>query len=84
MATCALCYDFERTLVMVVSEKIFTAPKNARYLHHEIQNEIIHICGDQILEVLLKRINDSCYFSVLANETTDISGIKQMNICMRY
>ena len=70
---------------MVVSEKIFTrtAPKNARYLHYEIQNEIIHICGDQILEVLLKKINDSCYFSVLADETTDISGIEQMNICMR-
>ena len=69
---------------VAVSEKILTAPKNARYLHYEIQNEIIHICGDQIINVLLKQINDSEYFSVLADETTDISGIEQLNICIRY
>ena len=69
---------------VAVSEKILTAPKNARYLHYEIQNEIIHILGDQIINVLLKRINDSEYFSVLADETTDISGIEQLNICICY
>ena len=69
---------------VAVSEKILTAPKDARYLHYEIQSEIIHICGNQIINVLLRRIIDSEYFSVLADETTDISGIEQLNICMRY
>jgi len=38
-----------------------------------IQNVIINSCGDLILKILVKEINDSVYFSVLADETTNVS-----------
>lgn len=56
---------------------------NALYTSWNIQNEIIEISNDLILENLVKNINSSMYFSVLVDETTDISCIEQMTLCVR-
>jgi hypothetical protein len=32
----------------------------------------------------VKEVNESHYFSVLADETTDISVVEQLTICVRY
>ena len=63
---------------------IVTAPKNARYLHPEIQNELIDICGDEIMKKIVAEIKECKYFAVLADETTDVSGKEQLNVCIRY
>jgi hypothetical protein len=36
-----------------IVKKIITGPKNARYLQHSIQNEIIHIMASMILKKYL-------------------------------
>lgn len=61
-----------------------SAPRNALYTSPRIQNELISICGEIIENVLAKRINAAKCFSVLVDETTDISGIEQMSLCVRY
>ncbi|XP_055308167.1 uncharacterized protein LOC129572247, partial [Sitodiplosis mosellana] len=55
-----------------------------RYTSPKVQNEIIQIAGNIILDKIVAKINKSKYFSVLADETTDISGVEQFSICARY
>ncbi|XP_060855231.1 zinc finger MYM-type protein 1-like [Metopolophium dirhodum] len=55
-----------------------------KYLSPRIQNEIIAICGDVLLKKIVEKINASKCFSVLADETTDISVTEQLTICVRY
>jgi len=55
-----------------------------KYIGSKIQNEIIIACGDIIQKKIVKKINDSQCFSVLADETTDISTNEQLTLCVRY
>ncbi|XP_030749711.1 zinc finger MYM-type protein 1-like [Sitophilus oryzae] len=57
---------------------------NAMYISPIIQNNIIQICGKMIQEQIVSRINKSKYFSILMDETTDISRIEQLSLCVRY
>ncbi|XP_050064715.1 zinc finger MYM-type protein 1-like [Aphis gossypii] len=55
-----------------------------KYTSSKIQNEIISSCGDLILKKIVKEVNMAACFSVLADETTDISVKEQLSICVRY
>lgn len=68
----------------VLSQHLETAPGNAKYLSPIIQNEMISCCGDEIRDCIVRRIQKSKYFSVLADETADISGTEQLSICIHY
>jgi hypothetical protein len=58
--------------------------KHALYVSWKIQNEILIVCNNLILKQLVKDINKSKAFTVLADETTDISNKDQLTICVRY
>lgn len=49
-----------------------------------IQNELIEICGDIILSKIIMKVHKAQNFSILADGTTDISGIEQFALCVRY
>lgn len=55
-----------------------------RYISPQIQNELIEICGYIIVKQIVANVNRSGCFSMLADETTDISGIEQFSLCVRY
>jgi len=61
-----------------------TCSSNAMYTSPLIQNEIINIFGELIQSDIIKKNSKSNYFSVLADETTDIAQIEQFSICIRY
>ncbi|XP_025405672.1 zinc finger MYM-type protein 1-like, partial [Sipha flava] len=61
-----------------------TCSKNASYTSPMIANEIISTCGDIILKKIVNKINEAKCFSILADETSDISGIEQFSLCARY
>lgn len=58
--------------------------RNASYVSPEIQNEIIQICGDLIQKHIVTSINKAECFSILGDETLDISGKEQFSFCVRY
>ena len=58
--------------------------KNAKYTSKTIQNELTIICGDLIRNKILERVRQACYFSVLADEATDISNDEQLSISIHY
>ncbi|XP_050057528.1 52 kDa repressor of the inhibitor of the protein kinase-like isoform X2 [Aphis gossypii] len=55
-----------------------------KYTSSNIQNQIISSCGDLILEKIVKEINTSECFSILADETTDVSLKEQLTLCVRF
>lgn len=60
------------------------APKNASYISLFIQNELINIIGKEIQKNIVKEVNEAGFFSILADETTDISGKEQLTLCVRF
>lgn len=58
--------------------------KNAQYTSPKIQNEILNICGVLIREKLVDNVKAASAFSILADESADISGKEQLAIGLRY
>ncbi|KAL7287151.1 hypothetical protein TKK_0018585 [Trichogramma kaykai] len=61
-----------------LKKHVKNAPLNAMYMSPTIQNEIIDICGTIINKQIVSAINETKVFSILADETADISGYEQM------
>ncbi len=57
--------------------------KGNKYLSPDIINEIIEIMAHTTLRSLLADINSSPWFSLMADETRDISNREQLVICLR-
>lgn len=55
-----------------------------KYITPQIQNGIISSCGNLILQTIVKKVNNFQCFSVLADETTDISVTEQLSLCVRF
>ena len=60
------------------------SPRNARYLSSGIQNELIQICGETIRESIVHDCQLAHFFTILADETTDVSTTEQLSICVRF
>lgn len=56
----------------------------SKYISPSIQNEIINCCGNEILNCIVNKIKACKYYSVIFDETTDISKISQMSLVVRY
>jgi len=60
------------------------ASRNALYISHDAQSDIISCIGQIILKTIVKEVKEVGYFSVLADETTDIAGQEQLTLVVRY
>ena len=60
-----------------------SCPKNAKYTSHRIQNEL-NLCGNQIRNKIIASVKNAGVFTVLADETADVSCTEQVAICIRY
>lgn len=69
---------------VVLKEHLENCPKNAVYVSPRVQNEMIDICGNIIREKIVEEIKESPYFTVLFDETSDVAGIEQASLCIRY
>jgi len=61
-----------------------TAPKNCTMISPQIQNEVIEAIGSVIEKKIVERIKSSKFYSILCDETTDLSTEEQMTVCIRY
>ena len=76
--------DFRTHTDPVLREHLDNCSRNAQYLSPQIQNELIEVCGEEIRKSLVNDCQRAQYFSVLADETTDISTKEQLSICVRF
>jgi hypothetical protein len=69
---------------MTLKNILESSRKNAQYTSSRFQNEVIEVCNILILQKQVSKINDATCFSILADETTDITSIEQLSLCVRY
>ena len=55
-----------------------------KYTHHDYQDELLEIMGNQVLRRKLYNINNSKMFSLMSDEYTDISNKQQLSLCTRW
>ncbi|XP_077306272.1 52 kDa repressor of the inhibitor of the protein kinase-like [Lithobates pipiens] len=68
----------------VLEKHLLTASSRATYISKSTQNDIIGCCGDEISNIIVARIKEACYFSIIFDETTDISHTEQLTLNFRY
>lgn len=68
----------------VVSEKLELGPRNAHYTSPKIQNDIIHILANKVRQQIQTCVQQAGYYSILADETKDMSKQEQLSIVIRY
>ena len=58
--------------------------KREKLLHRDTQNEIIRLMAFIILRDIAKNVNNSTFYSIMADEVTDCSNKKQFIIHFRW
>ncbi|KAG8229080.1 hypothetical protein J437_LFUL010143 [Ladona fulva] len=68
----------------ILKEHIENGRKNATYMSPQIQNEIISLCGEVIKDNITTDVKKAYAYSILADESSDISGKEQLSIGVRF
>lgn len=55
-----------------------------KYLHHDIQNEMISLMANAVKQEIIAEISRAPFFSIILDTTQDISKKDQLSICIRY
>ena len=61
-----------------------TAVENAHCTSHRTQNDLINLSAQALREDIIKAANNAIGFSVIADETADISGTEQLSLGLRF
>ncbi|CAF3302063.1 unnamed protein product [Rotaria sp. Silwood2] len=68
----------------VLANHLCTTIKTATYISKTTQNELIEICGDLVREKIITEVKHATFFTVIGDETMDVSNIEQFTFCLRY
>ena len=55
-----------------------------KYTSHDIQNECLKIMSSHILRKLSRDIQERGWFTIMADECTDVANKEQFTICIRW
>ena len=61
-----------------------TRQNTYKWFSHDIMNEILEMTSHAVLRDLVKEVQVAKYFSIICDETTDVSTTEQLSICVRY
>ena len=51
--------------------------------NHDAQNELLNLVGTEVLRIKLEVIRDRRFYSIIADEGTNISNFEQLSFCVR-
>ena len=66
-----------------INEVLQKGPKNCQLTHHEIQKDIVNAIARETSKAIIKDF-DNWFFSILVDESCDISVKEQMALVLRY
>ena len=61
-----------------IDQHFHASPRNALYTSPDIQNALLNVMGNIICSEIASAVKQSAYFSILADETKDLSKQEQM------
>lgn len=67
-----------------VRKRLETGPRNAKYLHHDIQNEFLSLMAANIKNEIAQEVSKAKYFALIVDESKDISKTEQLSFVLRY
>lgn len=67
-----------------VDRKLATNPSNAKYTHHDIQNEIFAVMAEIIRKKISDEVRDAECFAVLVDESKDTSKKEQISVIVQF
>ncbi|XP_076315943.1 zinc finger MYM-type protein 1-like [Tachypleus tridentatus] len=67
-----------------IAKKKLSGPGNAKYTHHDIQNELLDIIAGMIRKDISKEVMEAEHFALMVNETKDVSKQEQLSNVVRY
>ena len=68
----------------VLANHLKNAPRNALYTSKTIQNSLIEVVRQHILRDILSEVNKAKYYTIIADEVTDLSNKEQLSLALRY
>ena len=68
----------------VLRHHLQSAPRNAMYTSKTIQNELINIIGSMIQSDILREIKQAKFYTVIADEVSDVSNKEQLSFSICY
>ncbi|XP_069675925.1 52 kDa repressor of the inhibitor of the protein kinase-like [Periplaneta americana] len=68
----------------ILHSHLKNASKNSSLTSKTTQNDLINCCGTIIEKKIVEEVNQSKYFSILVDETTDNSSNEQLSLCVRF
>lgn len=67
-----------------VAKKLIDNPRNAKYTHKDIQNEIFQIMADMVRSEISEEIREAEHFALMVDGSKDICKSEQISIVVRY
>ncbi|XP_076324657.1 zinc finger MYM-type protein 1-like [Tachypleus tridentatus] len=67
-----------------IVKKKLSGPGNAKYTHHDIQNELLDIIAGMIRKDISKEVMEAEHFALMVVETKDVKKQEQLSILVKY
>lgn len=55
-----------------------------QYTSKTIQNELVSVIGDKIRSSIVSEVKEAKFYSIIANEVTDVSNKEELSLVVRY
>ena len=68
----------------ILSSHLSKSPRNARYTSKTIQNELVSVIGNSIQSDILHEVKRARFFSIIADEVTDVANREELSIAVQY
>jgi hypothetical protein len=68
----------------IVKQRMTSGPKNSTWLGHDIQNGIISLLAESVLAKIKEELHIAQYYTIIADETKDVSKTEQLSLVLRY
>ena len=68
----------------VVRERMLCGSKKASWLGHDLQNNLISTMAEWVLKTIISEVKTACYYTLILDETKDVSKQKQLSLVLRY
>ena len=57
--------------------------KTNKYVHHEIQNEMMKVMALKILREIAYSVREADFYSIMCDEATDVANVSQLVVCLQ-